>query len=828
MSHSIAEQFGRQRHNVRDGQDTSNTNVNMVLTSKTPQTPSASSDVSGVSTQCNPITELSRPSTDSQVVPAIQVMSPPEDLPQIQYPKPFLLRLPGHDCTVKFWDGEHIAAAYPSIDAETEVIQGQEIPRLAMLTACAGDEHYIIHYKDVVRFIEAHATAHWVFFNIAFDFWVLHRYLSDHGRADLVTLLWDKVARNELHDVMLLDTLLGLARRGTADRRNLAEVAADYVPGIALNKEDPYRLRYGELLERDWTTADAGFFVYAIKDAIATNLVDRALRPLALQLAQTWSAWLWADAVDRFGPLSEAVQIKGAIALAAAGREGLRQDREAIARLEGELSEKMRRLESQLLESSPSPDLVKRNKSGEIVRTKTGLPSLKQKVLQGILENIVGDERTAGLPPVPRNTDGSLSEAEEHWLPFAPRFPLIDAWLELERCGKKRQFAVQPTGERVHPRYNVLKRTGRTSAEGPNLHQVPREGGFRECYIPTSGYYYMVMDYKFIELVTLAAICELRFGFSRLAEVIRNGIDPHCFTAALITGMPLDAFMALKLTDPDRFKDLRQKAKALNFGIPGGMGGTSLMEYAQANYGVILTLEQASEWREKVISEIYPELALYLADRTIAALAANLYTTEEALWAALQEDGSRPEWMAVCVRKILYGICTKKDGSPYNPSFLDRVWSALVRICRRTELLPALMARQAGPGLAALCNESAATPTGRIRSGVGYTEAHNTPFQGLASDGAKLACFELVRAGYRLVGFVHDEFIIEVPIEANHTEEAKRVEQIVCDGMGAAINGAVPVGVEFALSTCWSKGAKAIYDKQGRLMPWSPKQTRVE
>lgn len=221
-------------------------------------------------------------------------------------------------------------------------------------------------------------------------------------------------------------------------------------------------------------------------------------------------------------------------------------------------------------------------------------------------------------------------------------------------------------------------------------------------------------------------------------------------------------------------------------------------------------------------------LARYLSDRTMAAIAWSLGTSENELWNALGHGLTRPSWLSGCVRKVLSGNATKANGQPYQPLFEDSIWDGLAHACRRPELLAALTTLRAGANLAALSYEVAVPPTGRLRANVVYTEARNTPFQGLASDGAKIACFELLRAGYRVVGFIHDEFIIELPVEANHAHEAKRIEQIVCDGMGAAINGAVPVGVEFALSTCWSKGAKAIYDKQGRLMPWSPKQTRVE
>ncbi|MCZ7645672.1 MAG: DNA polymerase [Planctomycetota bacterium] len=740
----------------------------------------------------------------------------------ITYPAPFVLALAGSAYQVRFWAGEVLTASEVAIDTETEVMADHEVPRLALVTVSAGTEHYIVHPYDVPAFLDKHRTLHWIFFNVAFDFWALHQHLMRTGSENTAALLWEKAARGEMHDAMLLDMLVGLARTGLAVPRDLAKVAADWSDIKDLDKADPYRLRYGEIIGKDWHEIEGGFFAYAIKDAIATFRADQAMRASANQISQTWQAWLWPEAMKRFGPLSETVQVKGAIALAAVGRRGLRVDRASISKLRASLAETQRGQEKVLFEFAASPDLVKRTKVGEIVRTKSGLPSFNKKALHRVLERILKDTRIAGLAPVPRDAGGDLSEVEADWMPYAPHHSFVAAWLELRRCGKLMAYAILPEGERIHPQYSILKRTGRTSAAKPNLQQMPCKGGFREYFIPSEGCYLFTIDYRFIELVTMAAIFEMRFGRSKLAEVIRNGIDPHCFTAALITDTTLDEFMALEKAEPARFKELRQKAKALNFGIPGGLGAKRLMEYAHDNFGVSLTQEEATDWRERLVCEVYPEIAQYLADRTMAALAWNLGTTEAELWNSLGHGISRPIWLSRCVCKVLSGNETKANGEPYDTSFVDSIWAGLVRACRRPELHTALITRRAGGNLAALSYEVAVTPTGRLRAGATYTEARNTPFQGLASDGAKLAAFALVNAGYHLVGFVHDEFILELPKDLDHAQEAKRIEGIVCDAMAQAVNGMVPVSVEFALSTCWSKGAKAKHDKDGRLLPWSP------
>src|SRR5262249_39006213 len=140
----------------------------------------------------------------------------------------------------------------------------------------------------------------------------------------------------------------------------------------------------------------------------------------------------------------------------------------------------------------------------------------------------------------------------------------------------------------VHPDYQVLTRGGRASCRNPNVQQIPREGGFRQLFGASPGHFLLVVDYSCIELRTLAATCLRRYRWSDLAEVIRAGVDPHAHTAAMMLNLPSDEFLAWK-GDPERkeqYDTARQASKAVNFGVPGGLGAASLVRYATATYGV--------------------------------------------------------------------------------------------------------------------------------------------------------------------------------------------------------------------------------------------------
>ncbi|MFN9603687.1 MAG: DNA polymerase, partial [Planctomycetota bacterium] len=334
---------------------------------------------------------------------------------------------------------------------------------------------------------------------------------------------------------------------------------------------------------------------------------------------------------------------------------------------------------------------------------------------------------------LPSTDTGRLSlSVNECWNEYRGLAPFVDAYCTYKELTKLRTFFDALSQPVIHPRYRVLVRTGRTSCSSPNIQQLPRSSHIREAVVPRPGYLFLIIDYAAIELRTLAAVCQQRYGFSKLADVIRAGTDPHSYTAAMFTGVTLEQFQQL----PNK-KQLRQQAKAVNFGIPGGLGAAALATYAKHSYGVQMTIDQATKFRTMLTEQVYPELRLYLATN---------YTEPQ---------------------------------------------------------------------------DTVCTLTGRIRAGVTYTMARNTPFSGLAADGAKLAMWQLLRAGYRVVAFVHDEFIIELPADADHTAQAGHVEHICCQAMQQLV-GTIPVECEYALAERWYKQATAVRDPDGKLIPWQP------
>jgi len=95
------------------------------------------------------------------------------------------------------------------------------------------------------------------------------------------------------------------------------------------------------------------------------------------------------------------------------------------------------------------------------------------------------------------------------------------------------------------------------------------------------------------------------------------------------------------------------------------------------------------------------------------------------------------------------------------------------------------------------------TLTGRLRADTTYCAEKNTPFQGLAADGAKIALYNLMDAGFKLVGFVHDEIITEVP--ENIAEKMRGLqEEIMVNSMSLVVPD-VKISVESTISPRYCK-----------------------
>lgn len=129
---------------------------------------------------------------------------------------------------------------------------------------------------------------------------------------------------------------------------------------------------------------------------------------------------------------------------------------------------------------------------------------------------------------------------------------------------------VNPKTNRIHTTFNqVVAVTGRLSSDNPNLQNIPirteRGRHIRKAFVPRNEEYTLLSaDYSQIELRVVASISEDPF----MCEAFNLGKDIHVATAAKVYG----------IAESEVTKEMRYKAKSVNFGIIYGQGAFGLAE----------------------------------------------------------------------------------------------------------------------------------------------------------------------------------------------------------------------------------------------------------
>ena len=129
---------------------------------------------------------------------------------------------------------------------------------------------------------------------------------------------------------------------------------------------------------------------------------------------------------------------------------------------------------------------------------------------------------------------------------------------------------VNPRDGRIHTSYNqAVAATGRLSSNNPNLQNIPirteRGREIRKAFVPRNDHYTLLSaDYSQIELRIIAHLSQ----DPTMMQDFREGKDIHSATAAKIYGVQIDQVT----------REMRGKAKAVNFGIAYGMSAFGLAE----------------------------------------------------------------------------------------------------------------------------------------------------------------------------------------------------------------------------------------------------------
>jgi DNA polymerase-1 len=187
--------------------------------------------------------------------------------------------------------------------------------------------------------------------------------------------------------------------------------------------------------------------------------------------------------------------------------------------------------------------------------------------------------------------------------------PIVEELLEYRQLQKLKSTYVDALPKQINPHTGKLHTsfnqtvaaTGRLASSDPNLQNIPIRTDIgrkiRRAFIPSDKESLILSaDYSQIELRIMAHVC----GDAGLLEAFKNHEDIHASTAAKVFGVH----------QKDVTRDMRRKAKEVNFGIMYGIGP----------YGLASRLDITQTEAREIINkyfERFPKVNQYIHD-TIA------------------------------------------------------------------------------------------------------------------------------------------------------------------------------------------------------------------
>jgi len=629
------------------------------------------------------------------------------------------------------------------LDLETRLIDKTTFaPKPIVLSVYCPDTGGHFLTKEIAETIEmmlreGHTM---VWHNAKFDMTVLYKHF-----AGLRPLIFEAYKRGSIRCTKIREALLHLSVVGHLNNpKSLAACVMRYFQeDISDAKTDPnaWRLRYSELEDVeivDWPQAAIdyalddtkwGWKVYARQAELANPEGECSMGTENLQTFFDFVGGLMTE-------------------------KGFLIDTQLVLDTQAELEEKGKEPLAALVDAGFATVAAKGKKAGKV---SIGEKKLRAYILELYPESVQYSEPSKSFP------NGQVSLAADAIADY-PKDPVIDALKEYQ--GYRKMLSTYLPNllrdKTIHPQFNVLVTSGRTSSHGvkpkdrgerlpsENVQNLPRGGNIREAHIARPGKVLVGIDYGHLELDCLAQVTFEMFGFSRMMDAINAGKDPHCVMGAQLMSLKkhedisYDEFMAaMKGGDKDA-KFFRQMAKAANFGFPGGLGPARMTDYAKKTYGIEDMTEDAARELRKVFLDTYPEVAKLFR------------------WYAYQE-----------------GV----DGWGYSSS-------------------------------------------GRWRARCGYCDGLNgLGLQSRSADGAKGAGLLLAEAcevgelsDCDLLAFIHDEYIIEMPNDDKLHERIDLACTLMLKGMQEVLPD-VRITVEADAMERWVKAGPFVYSTSKSIEP---------
>ena len=525
----------------------------------------------------------------------------------------------------EIWDGQSLGDVI-ALDCETDLIDksaGPSFPALVLTAVWDGTDGYFIECDQLQDFLQVNDHAQYVTHNgPRFDVHVIDHHINpDNPRRGPAHTLMDQ---NRLSDTLVLERLLHLERTGDCKyvkgdpKFKLETLVKIYTDG-ELDKDSDTRVTYGQYLGKSISDMSEAHLEYAARDVIGTLGVFRAqcsLLPGIKARAKTAFGYKSEQHLDemwkKYGPLTLFNQVRTDAMCMVMECVGLHSDQERIKVITEQLTREMAHHELIL------------NAAGIPTRAKDGKSNGKDTAIREYLAQL---EQNHGVK-ITRTDKGTISACKDALTKISETVddPVLNAITAYGKAGKKITSYVQKWNKpHLHPRNNSLMSTGRLSTSGDvSTQNVPRdvpvgpgEVTVKQCLRPAPGHAFAGFDVAGAEIGTLAVAEVHQFGYdSTFLDYVESGLDIHMTVAHLSVG---DRYGPVTKTE-------RKMAKAVTFGIPGGLGKPALKDYALNTFGVVMTDEDVVRVRAGY-EKLNPGIKKYLSKTQANDIGVNVAKT---------------------------------------------------------------------------------------------------------------------------------------------------------------------------------------------------------
>ena len=232
-----------------------------------------------------------------------------------------------------------------------------------------------------------------------------------------------------------------------------------------------------------------------------------------------------------------------------------------------------------------------------------------------VLSNILFEKLGLAEKRQKKTTGGALSTKESELEKLKDKHPIIPLILDYRELSKLLGTYIDtiPVQLDKHSRLHSTflqagTVTGRMASNNPNLQNIPNKTelgrAIRKAFIAEKGFKLLSLDYSQIELRLAAILSEDQ----KLIEIFKSGEDIHAGVASRV----------FKVPQAKVDKEMRTKAKTINFGILYGMGVNALKTNLKSDR------KEAQEFYNQYFAT-FTGLATYL-DRTKAEAERRGYT----------------------------------------------------------------------------------------------------------------------------------------------------------------------------------------------------------